>query len=95
MQGGEGDHGVRVPKMVRGECALHEKRVRVQFFSLPEWAYGPSQYAAAVVGGPASIERSTTLRTEFKQAASSRTRKTFFCEKSCWADAPIPYFKEG
>jgi hypothetical protein len=31
---GEGDHGVRVPKMVRGKCALHEKRVRVQFFSL-------------------------------------------------------------
>jgi hypothetical protein len=29
------------------------------------------------------------------EAASSRTRKTFFCEKSCWADAPIPYFKEG
>jgi hypothetical protein len=24
---------VRVPKMVRGKCALHEKRVRVQFFS--------------------------------------------------------------
>jgi len=33
VQGGEGDHGVRVPKMVRGKCALHEKRVRVQFFS--------------------------------------------------------------
>jgi len=23
-----------VPKMVRGKCALHEKRVRVQFFSM-------------------------------------------------------------
>jgi hypothetical protein len=33
VQGGEGDHGVRVPKMVQGKCALHEKRVRVQFFS--------------------------------------------------------------
>jgi len=29
------------------------------------------------------------------EAASSRTRKTFFCEKSCWADAPTPSFKEG
>ena len=29
------------------------------------------------------------------EAASSRTRKTFFCKKSCWADAPTPYFKEG
>ena len=33
-RGGEGDHGVRVPKMVPGKCALHEKRVRVQFFSV-------------------------------------------------------------
>jgi len=31
-RGGEGEHGVRVPKMVWGKCALHEKRVRVQFF---------------------------------------------------------------
>jgi hypothetical protein len=43
---------------------------------LPEWAYGPLQYAAAVVGGPASIERSTTLRTEFKKAASRGDRRT-------------------
>jgi hypothetical protein len=32
--GGEGEQGVRAPKMVRVKCALHEKRVRVQFFSL-------------------------------------------------------------
>jgi hypothetical protein len=37
--GGGGEHGVRVPKMVWGKCALHEKRVRVKFFSgVVHWA---------------------------------------------------------
>jgi len=41
-RGREGDHGVRVPKMVRGKCALHEKRVHVQFF--PVRVRLPAQY---------------------------------------------------
>jgi hypothetical protein len=32
--GEEGEDRVRVPKMVWEKCALHEKRVRVQFFSI-------------------------------------------------------------
>ena len=58
MQGGEGDHGVRVPKMVRGKCALHEKRVRVQFFSCGEAAYLADQQGTiicAVEGGAATV----------------------------------------
>jgi hypothetical protein len=49
---------VRVPKMVRGKCALHEKRVRIQFFSCGEAAYLADQQGTiicAVEGGAATV----------------------------------------